>query len=101
MKGFGAVILLLSLISLAVAAVVVATDDGYKKIIGTRKNIVIFLTDDGGFEFPFYGNNVSHTPHLTSLAKRSTIFDRAHTAVSSCSPSRASMLSGVPVHQNG
>ncbi len=29
------------------------------------------------------------------------VFDAAYTSVSSCSPSRASILSGIPTHQNG
>uniref|UniRef100_A0A3B4AU45 Uncharacterized protein n=1 Tax=Periophthalmus magnuspinnatus TaxID=409849 RepID=A0A3B4AU45_9GOBI len=42
-----------------------------------------------------------HTPNLRSLAKRSLIFNNAFTSVSSCSPSRSSILSGLPQHQNG
>ena len=41
------------------------------------------------------------TPHIAALANRSTIFERAYTAVSSCSPSRSAVLSGLPTHQNG
>ena len=36
-----------------------------------------------------------------SLASRGTLYNKAWTAVSSCSPSRASLLTGIPPHQNG
>eukprot|EP00117_Sycon_ciliatum_P002004 scpid99725/ scgid4407/ N-sulphoglucosamine sulphohydrolase; Sulfoglucosamine sulfamidase; Sulphamidase len=65
------------------------------------KNVLFILADDGGFEMGSYGNNVSKTPHLDALAARSTRFTRAFTSVSSCSPSRASLLTGLPQHQNG
>ena len=64
-------------------------------------NILFFLVDDGGFESPVFGNNVISTPHISSLASNGTVFQRAYTAVSSCSPSRAAILSGLPTHQNG
>lgn len=48
-----------------------------------------------------YRNRICQTPHLDRLAKRSLIFNNAFTSVSSCSPSRASLLTGLPSHQNG
>jgi N-sulfoglucosamine sulfohydrolase len=63
---------------------------------------VLFLfEDDGGFALGAYGDKVSQTPHLDALAARGTVFDQAYTSVSSCSPSRASLLTGLPTHQNG
>lgn len=59
------------------------------------------MVDDGGFESPVWGNTNIQTPHIAALANRSTIFERAYTAVSSCSPSRSAVLSGLPTHQNG
>ncbi|XP_037093191.1 N-sulphoglucosamine sulphohydrolase-like [Pollicipes pollicipes] len=57
--------------------------------------------DDAGFETAAYGNKVCKTPHLDHLASQSVIFDNAFTSVSSCSPSRSAILSGLPSHQNG
>lgn len=48
-----------------------------------------------------YGNTACKMPHLDALAERSVVFTRAFTSVSSCSPSRAALLTGLPVHQNG
>ena len=47
------------------------------------------------------GNPLVKTPHLDRLAGRSAVFSRAFTSVSSCSPSRSAILTGLPVHQNG
>ncbi|XP_022445121.1 N-sulphoglucosamine sulphohydrolase isoform X1 [Delphinapterus leucas] len=57
--------------------------------------------DDGGFESGAYNNSAITTPHLDALARRSLVFRNAFTSVSSCSPSRASLLTGLPQHQNG
>lgn len=48
-----------------------------------------------------YLNRISQTPNLDALAKQSLIFNNAFTSVSSCSPSRAALLTGQPSHQNG
>uniref|UniRef100_A0A9L0R3T9 N-sulfoglucosamine sulfohydrolase n=1 Tax=Equus caballus TaxID=9796 RepID=A0A9L0R3T9_HORSE len=52
--------------------------------------------DDGGFESGAYNNSAISTPHLDALARRSLVFRNAFTSVSSCSPSRASLLTGLP-----
>lgn len=48
-----------------------------------------------------YRNRIVQTPNLDQLAKKSLIFNNAFASVSSCSPSRASILTGMPSHQNG
>ncbi|XP_074081083.1 N-sulfoglucosamine sulfohydrolase [Macrotis lagotis] len=66
-----------------------------------HRNVLLLLADDGGFESGTYNNSAISTPHLDALAQRSLIFHNAFTSVSSCSPSRASLLTGLPQHQNG
>ncbi|XP_074870270.1 N-sulfoglucosamine sulfohydrolase [Carettochelys insculpta] len=68
---------------------------------GRARNVLLFLADDGGFESGVYNNSAIHTPNLEALARRSLVFQNAFTSVSSCSPSRASLLTGLPQHQNG
>lgn len=68
---------------------------------GMKRNVLILFADDAGFETPVYGNTQCKTPHLTELAKRSVTFTNAYTSVSSCSPSRSTILTGLPQHQNG
>uniref|UniRef100_A0A914WRB8 N-sulfoglucosamine sulfohydrolase n=1 Tax=Plectus sambesii TaxID=2011161 RepID=A0A914WRB8_9BILA len=69
--------------------------------IAASKSALVIIVDDGGFESSVYGNTVVKTPALQSLANRGLTFDNAFTVVSSCSSSRASLLSGLPPHQNG
>lgn len=59
------------------------------------------LADDGGFESGAYNNSAIATPHLDALARRSLVFRNAFTSVSSCSPSRASLLTGLPQVRDG
>jgi hypothetical protein len=68
---------------------------------GQRNNILFMLVDDGGFELSPFGNNITRTPNIGALAASGVTFDRAYTAVSSCSPSRSAILSGLPTHENG
>ncbi|PNJ88389.1 SGSH isoform 9 [Pongo abelii] len=60
------------------------------------RNALLLLADDGGFESGAYNNSAIATPHLDALARRSLLFRNAFTSVSSCSPSRASLLTGLP-----
>ena len=64
-------------------------------------NVLMMVADDGGFESAVYGNNYCKMPNLDAFAQRSVIFRRAYTSVSSCSPSRSAILTGIPQHQNG
>lgn len=67
--------------------------------LSPRISFCLFLllkADDAGFETEVYNNSVVHTPHLRSLAKRSVVFKNAFTSVSSCSPSRSAILTGLP-----
>ncbi|XP_076242988.1 N-sulfoglucosamine sulfohydrolase [Calliopsis andreniformis] len=66
-----------------------------------HKNAILLLADDGGFEMRSYLNKICQTPNLDKLAKESLLFNNAYTSVSSCSPSRSSLLTGLPNHQNG
>ena len=65
---------------------------------------LLLLADDGGTGYTDAMNastRAAVTPHLTALAERGTTFTHAYTVVSSCSPSRAAILTGLPPHQNG
>ncbi|EDO34880.1 predicted protein [Nematostella vectensis] len=68
----------------------------------SRKNVLLIIGDDAGFESQVYNNSVCKTPHLNALAnRRGLVFRNAFTSVSSCSPSRSAILTGLPQHQNG
>ncbi|KAM6972310.1 N-sulfoglucosamine sulfohydrolase [Aplochiton taeniatus] len=67
----------------------------------SKRNVLLIIADDAGFETEVYNNSVVRTPHLRSLAQRSLVFQNAFSSVSSCSPSRSTILTGLPQHQNG
>ncbi|KAK4874786.1 hypothetical protein RN001_014146 [Aquatica leii] len=69
--------------------------------ITKKANALLILADDGGFEMGAYRNRICQTPNLDKLAKKSLIFNNAYTSVSSCSPSRSALLTGMPAHQTG
>ena len=62
--------------------------------VAKRKNVLVLIADDAGFETQIYNNTVCKTPHINKLARRSVIFKNAFTSVSSCSPSRSAILTG-------
>jgi len=69
--------------------------------LAQAKNVLVMVADDGGFESGLYNNNICQTPHFDALGKRSLVFNNAFTSVSSCSPSRSTIMTGLPNHQNG
>jgi N-sulfoglucosamine sulfohydrolase len=73
----------------------------YAAAQGPRRNVVVMIADDLGRDLGCYGNTAIRTPNLDGLAKRGVMFPRAYATVSSCSPSRASILTGLFTHQNG
>ena len=65
-----------------------------------RPNIVVILGDDMGFaDMGSFGSEI-RTPNLDSLAKEGVRFTNFYTNPS-CSPTRATLLSGVDTHRNG
>ncbi len=65
-----------------------------------RPNIVVVLVDDLGFsDIGPYGSEVP-TPNLDRLASRGVRFSQAYNAAR-CSPTRASLLTGLYPHQAG
>lgn len=67
-----------------------------------RPNIVIFILDDVGHtDIGAFGNPVARTPHIDRLAAQGMRFTQAFLTTSSCSPSRASILTGLYPHSTG
>ena len=59
-----------------------------------QPNIVLFFVDDMGWADLNYRNDKFHTPNLNQLKKESLEFTRAYIPTPTCSPSRASLLTG-------
>lgn len=66
-----------------------------------RPNILLITADDLGLQLSCYGDQNIKTPVLDALAREGARFSNAYVAQSSCSSSRASMLTGTWPHQNG
>lgn len=61
-----------------------------------QPNVVIFLLDDvGQADIGAFGNSIVRTPNIDQLAREGARFDNAFLTTSSCSPSRASLLTGL------
>lgn len=67
-----------------------------------RPNVVLIVADDHGLDaIGAYGNKAVQTPNLDRLAAEGVRFTNAHATVSSCSPSRSVLLTGMQSHSNG
>jgi N-sulfoglucosamine sulfohydrolase len=66
-----------------------------------RPNILLITADDLGNQLSCYGETRIQTPHLDALAAAGVRFAHAYVAQSSCSSSRAALLTGRWPHQNG
>jgi N-sulfoglucosamine sulfohydrolase len=65
------------------------------------RNVLLIIADDQGRDLGAYGNTAIHTPNLDALAARGTLFTQAFSTVSSCSPSRSVIYTGLYSHSNG
>ncbi len=64
-----------------------------------RPNILFLIADDWSFPYAgVYGDPVVRTPSFDRLVKEGALFTHAFTASPSCSPSRASILTGRYPH---
>lgn len=75
---------------------------GGTAVPGNRPNMVLIIADDmGAPDCSPYGHPRIRTPNLHRLAREGMRFTRAFVTCSSCSPSRASILTGRYPHQTG
>lgn len=67
-----------------------------------RPNVVFILTDNhGAWSLGSYGNQDVRTPHIDRLAAEGMQFNRAFAVNAVCSPTRASLLTGLMPSQHG
>jgi arylsulfatase A-like enzyme len=67
-----------------------------------RPNVLVILTDDQRFDaMGCAGNPLLKTPHMDRLAAEGARFANMFCTASLCSPSRASILSGMYPHRHG
>ncbi len=65
-----------------------------------RPNVLIVITHDTGRHLGCYGRGVE-TPNLDRLAAEGVMFTQAFCTAPQCSPSRASLLTGMTPHRHG
>ncbi len=67
-----------------------------------RPNFVFFLTDDQRFDaLSAAGNQILKTPHMDRIAAGGVRFAQAFVSDSLCSPSRATIVTGLYAHTHG
>ena len=67
-----------------------------------RPNILLIMTDQHRYDaLGCHGTTPCRTPNIDSLAERGVRFTSAFTGAVACSPSRASLFTGVYPHRHG
>lgn len=67
-----------------------------------RPNVIVFFTDQQRWDtVGAYGNPLSLTPHLDSMARRGTLFEYAFTPQPVCGPARTALQTGLYPSQVG
>jgi arylsulfatase A-like enzyme len=66
-----------------------------------QPNIIFILTDDQRYDELGFMNPVLETPSMDALAERGVHFRNAFVTTALCSPSRASILTGMMMHNHG
>ncbi len=68
----------------------------------TKPNFILYITDDITWDdLGCYGDQVAKTPHLDKMAQAGIRFDNAYLTISSCSPSRCSLITCRYPHNTG
>ncbi len=76
-----------------------STTNTSENLVGSRPNIVFIIADDMAWDdCGAYGHPKIHTPNIDKLANSGMRFDQAYLTASSCSPSRASIITGNYPH---
>lgn len=65
-----------------------------------QPNVLVIFTDEQRYDtLACYGNTKIQMPHLNALADQSVVFDQAYITQPLCTPSRASIMTGMWPHQ--
>ena len=86
---------------------IVFDKDELEKVISSKdkselKNIIFILSDDHRFDFMGFMNKIDfiETPNMDKMAREGAHFENAFVSTSLCSPSRASILTGMYAHNH-
>ncbi len=68
----------------------------------SQPNLLFIFTDEQRFDtLACYGNQRIEMPNLNRLASQSVVFDRAYVSQPVCTPSRATLMTGLWPHTHG
>ena len=91
-------ILILALLGLIVGQGLMAADAAKP----SRPNVVLIISDDHAWtDYSFAAHPHAKTPNIDRLAAEGLIFTRGYVTTAICSPSLATMLTGLYPHQHG
>lgn len=91
MRSLGIVLVALTALAVAPAP---------RQSLPMQPNILVVIADDWSHPHAgAYGDRVVKTPTFDRIAREGVLFRNAFVASPSCTPSRASLLTGRPVHQ--
>jgi len=67
-----------------------------------KPNIIFIISDDQAYgDYSFMGHEQIQTPHIDQLARESVTFTKGYATAPLCSPSLASIITGLYAHQHG
>jgi len=85
-----------------VAALAALLTGGHGAGAEARPNIVLIIGDDHAWtDYGFMGNAAVRTPHIDRLAATGLTYTRGYVTTALCSPSLATLLTGLHPHQHG
>jgi choline-sulfatase len=83
------------------AASALARRSGLAQRTSSRPNVLLIMSDQHKRScMGAYGDRVAYTPHLDALAAKSVRFTNAYCANPVCTPSRASLMTGLYSHNH-
>ena len=73
-----------------------------KEVVSEKPNIIFIISDDQAYDdYSFMGHEFIETPHIDKLSRESLTFTRGYASAPLCSPSLASIITGLYAFQHG
>lgn len=80
---------------ISLGAILLSSNLSYSKILPSKPNIILVMSDDQGWgQTGYYNHPVLKTPNLDDMASHGLRLDRFYAGAPVCSPTRASVLTG-------